>query len=256
MVARIAIAVALGASACTLDASAQTVGAAPPARARLATAPNPIVAVPLTVPRQPTHLVRCRVVARRAADSVEREVGTQTREVHMITVDGRRAIQRVMTFATPRGTVVDSTVTFVDGLAPVAEVSHQPTKVMRLSFDGGRVTGTVTPTDSAAHVVDEAGEPVFNSTDLDLVVSSLPLTEGYRTVLPFYVYEHGGLERDTISVSGTELVQGPSGARRAWVAHVAMPGTDLVYWIDAETRDVLQSEFHLKGGVVMRLIRI
>lgn len=252
MVARIAIAVALGASACSLDASAQS--APPPAR--LAVARGPIVAIPLTVPEQPTHVVRCRVLARRAADSAQQEVGTQTREVHMVTVDGRRAIQRVTTFTTARGSITDSTLTFVDGLAPISEVSNQPTKVMRLDFDGGRVTGTVTPRDSAAHVVDQSGEPVFNSTDIDLVVGSLPLSDGYRTVLPFYVYEHGGLERDTVSVSGTELVQGPAGARRAWVTHVAMPGTEAVFWIDTQTRDVVQSEFHLKGGTVLRLIRI
>lgn len=254
MIARIAIAVVLGAAACSLDASAQSPAAVAPARLA---APHPIVAVPLTVPAQPAGIVRCRVVARRAADTLERELGTQTREVRLVTVNGRSAIRRVMTFATSRGTIVDSTLTFVDGLVPISEISHQPTKVMRLDFDGAHVTGTITPTDSAAHTVDQTQAPVFNSTDIDLVVSSLPLADGYRAVLPFYVYEHGGLEQDTVAVSGSEVIQGPAGPRRAWITHVSMPGTDLVYWIDTESRDVLQAEYHMKAnGMVLRMIRI
>lgn len=254
MVARIAIAVVLGASACSLDASAQ--GA--PERVQLAAAPHPIVAVPLTVPAQPRSVVHCRVTARMPGDSAERDVGTRTLEARVVSVDGRQAVQRVIIFSTSRGTVVDSTLTFVDGLVPVSESSHQPTKVMRLAFDGAHVTGSVAPTDSAAHAIDQqVGVPVFNSTDVDLIVSALPLAQGFRTVLPTYVYETGGLEQDTVTVTGTELVQGPAGPRRAWVAHVDGRMAHITYWIDAETRDVLMGEFRPSSTrMVIRFMQI
>lgn len=256
MVARIAIAVVLGASACSLDASAQSAPAR--ARAQLAAAPRPIVAVPLTVPKQPTGMVHCRVTARMPGDSVDRELGTRTLEAHLVSVDGREAVQRVITFSTKRGTVIDSTLTFVDGLVPVSESSHQPTKVMRLAFDGAHVTGSVAPTDSAAHAIDQqVGMPVFNSTDVDLIVSALPLADGFRTVLPTYVYETGGLEQDTVTVAGTELVQGPAGPRRAWVTHVDGRMAHITYWIDAETRDILMGEFRPSSTrMVIRFMQI
>lgn len=256
MVARIAIAIAIGATACSLDASAQSAPAR--ARAQLATTPHPIVAVPLTVPKQPAGVVHCRVTARMPGDSADRELGTRTLESRLVSVDGQRAVQRVITFSTKRGTVIDSTLTFVDGLVPVSESSHQPTKVMRLAFDGAHVTGSVTPTDSAAHEVDQhVGMPVFNSTDVDLIASALPLAQGFHTVLPTYVYETGGLEQDTVTVTGSELVQGPAGPRRAWVTHVDGRMAHITYWIDAETRDVLMGEFRPNSTpMVIRFMQI
>lgn len=258
MVARIAIAVALGATACSLDASAQSVVQSVPARAQLAAAPHPIVAVPLRVPRQPAGVVHCRVTARMPGDSADRELGTRTLEAHLVSVGGRQAVQRIITFSTRRGTVVDSTLTLVDGLVPVSESSHQPTKVMRLAFRGAHVTGSVTPTDSAAHEIDQqVGVPVFNSTDVDLIASALPLADGFRTILPTYVYETGGLEQDTVAVTGSELVQGPAGPRRAWVTHVDGRMAHITYWIDAETRDVLMGEFRPSSTpMVIRFMQI
>lgn len=256
MVARIAIAVALGASACSLDASAQSAPAR--ARAQLAAAPHPIVAVPLTVPKQPSGTVRCRVTAHMPGDSAEREVGTRTLEAHLVSVDGHRAVQRVITFSTARGTVIDSTLTFVDGLVPISESSHQPTKLMRLAFDGAHVTGSVEPRDSAAHAIDQTlGTPVFNSTDVDLIASSLPLADGFRTVIPTYVYETGGLEQDTITVTGSVMVDGPAGPRRAWVTHVDGGMAHITYWVDQKTRDVLMGEFRpASSKVVIRFMQI
>lgn len=262
MVARIAIAVALGATACSLDASAQSVApsAVPsaPARVQLAAAPRPIVAVPLTVPRQPPGVVHCRVTARMPGDSAERELGTRTLEAHLVSVDGRQAVQRIITFSTKRGTVIDSTITLVDGLVPVSESSHQPTKVMRLVFQGAHVTGSITPVDSAAHEIDQqVGVPVFNSTDVDLIATALPLADGFRTVLPVYVYETGGLEHDTVTVTGSALVQGPAGPRRAWVTHVDGHMAHITYWIDTETRDVLMGEFRpASTPMVIRFMQI
>ena len=142
-------------------------------------------------------------------------------------------------------------------LAPVMERSHQPTKTMSLDFAGARVTGLVTPKDSAAHSVDmDTAVPVFNSTDTDLVVASLPLAEGYRAVLPFYTYELGGLERDTVTVLRIEKIPTPDGERSAWVTQVADPFVHITYWIDTSSRDVLQAEFQRrKDGSVMRMTR-
>jgi hypothetical protein len=242
--------VAAGAACCAVaDADAQST-------ASLTATPR-IIETPLMVPHAVAGVVRYRMTATRPGDTTRVEIGTRTVERHDATVAGARLIHRVLSFVSPRGSVVDSTTCHAESLAPVHERSHQPTKTMSLDFDGAHVTGTVAPKDSAAHAVDmDTTVPVFNSTDADLVVASLPLADGYHAILPFYTYELGGLERDTVTVLRSEKFAGPDGERKAWVTQLADPFLHITYWIDAGTREVLQAEFVRRSdGVVMRMTR-
>lgn len=251
MIARLSILLVAGGVACgvTADADAQSAAA-------LSATPR-IIETPLAVPRPTPGVLRYRMTASRPGDTAQVEIGTRTVERHDATVGGTRLIRRVLSFVSPRGTVIDSTTCRAESLAPVSERSLQPTKTMSLDFAGAHVTGTVTPRDSAAHPVDmDTAVPVFNSTDADLVVASLPLADGYRAILPFYTYELGGLERDTVTVLRSEKFAGPDGERKAWVAQLADPFLHITYWIDADTREILQAEFaRRKDGVVMRMTR-
>lgn len=248
MIARLSILLVAGGVACCATADAQT--------AALSATPR-IIETPLAVPRPTPGVRRYHMTATRPGDTAQVEIGTRTVERDDATVGGARLIRRVLSFVSPRGTVIDSTVCHAESLAPVSERSHQPTKTMSLDFAGARVTGTVAPKDSAAHHVDmDTTVPVFNSTDADLVVASLPLADGYRAVLPFYTYELGGLERDTVTVLRSEKFVGPDGERKAWVAQLADPFLHITYWIDADSREILQAEFaRRKDGMVMRMTR-
>src|SRR5690348_9521094 len=195
MIARLSILLVTGGVACcaAVDANAQSAAA-------LSATPR-VIETPLAVPRAAAGVVRYHLTASRPGDTARVEIGTRTVERHDVVMGGTRFIHRVLSFVSPRGSVVDSTVCHGESLAPVSERSHQPTKTMSLDFAGARVTGMVAPKDSAEHAVDmDTTVPVFNSTDADLVVASLPLRDGYRAVLPFYTYELGGLERDTVTV--------------------------------------------------------
>lgn len=251
MIARISILLVAGGVACcaTADADAQSAAA-------LSATPR-IIETPLAVPHAVQGIIRYRMTATRPGDTARVEIGTRTVERHDTAVGGTHMIRRVLSFISPRGSVIDSTVCHGESLAPVSERSHQPTKTMSLDFAGAHVTGVVAPKDSAAHAVDmDTTVPVFNSTDADLVVASLPLAEGYHAILPFYTYELGGLERDTVTVLRSEKFRGPDGERKAWVAQLADPFLHITYWIDADTREILQAEFaRRKDGMVMRMTR-
>lgn len=262
MLTRLSIALVAGGVACYASADAGAQASAPVGTsigthaAALSAAPR-IIETQLAVPVAPSGVARFHMTATRPGDTTRFEVGTRTVERHDAMMKGMRTIQRVLTFTSPRGSVVDSTVCLAESLAPVMERSHQPTKTMSLDFAGARVTGLVAPNDSAAHAVDmDTTVPVFNSTDADLVVASLPLAEGYHAVLPFYTYELGGLERDTVTVLRIEKIPTPDGERTAWVAQLADPFVHITYWIDTRSRDVLQAEFQRrKDGSVMRMTR-
>lgn len=262
MLTRLSIALVAGGVACYASADAGAQASAPVGTsigthaAALSAAPR-VIETQLTVPVAPSGVARFHMTATRPGDTTRFEVGTRTVERHDAMMKGMRTIQRVLTFTSPRGSVVDSTVCLAESLAPVMERSHQPTKTMSLDFAGARVTGLVAPNDSAAHAVDmDTAVPVFNSTDADLVVASLPLAEGYHAVLPFYTYELGGLERDTVTVLRIEKIPTPDGERTAWVAQLADPFVHITYWIDTRSRDVLQAEFQRrKDGSVMRMTR-
>jgi len=262
MLTRLAIVLVAGGVACyaSADAGAQANAPADASAgahtAALSTLPR-IIETQLAVPVAPSGIARFHMTATRPGDTTRVEVGTRTVERHDATTKGTRTIHRVLTFTSPRGSVIDSTVCLAESLAPVMERSHQPTKTMSLDFAGARVTGLVAPKDSEAHALDmNTMVPVFNSTDADLVVASLPLADGYHAILPFYTYELGGLERDTVTVLRTEKIPTPDGARTAWVAQLADPFLHITYWIDTATRDVVQAEFQRrKDGAVMRMTR-
>lgn len=252
MIARLSILLVAGGVACCAsvdDANAQSA-------ASLSATPH-IIETRLVVPSASATVIRYRMTATRPGDTARVEVGTRTVERHDVIVGGSRLIHRIVSFVSPRGSVVDSTVCHGESLAPVSERSHQPAKTMTLDFAGARVTGMVAPKDSAPHPVDmDTMVPVFNSTDADLVVASLPLADGYRAILPFYTYELGGLERDTVTVLRSETFAAPGGERKVWVTQLSDPFLRLTYWIDAGTREIVQAEFVRRSdGMVMRMTR-
>jgi hypothetical protein len=250
MIARLSLLLVVGV-VCGATANAQSQSAA-----ALSAAPR-IVAIPLAVPHATPGVIRYRMTATRPGDTARVELGVRTVERHDDTLGGAHVIRSVLSLVSPRGTVVDSTVCHAKSLAPVSERSHQPTKTMALDFAGARITGLVAPKDSAPHSVDmDTTVPVFNSTDADLVVASLPFTEGFHAILPFYTYELGGVERDTVTLLRSEKFMGPDGERKAWVARLDDAFVHITYWIDAGTREIVQAEFvRRKDGVRMRMTR-
>jgi hypothetical protein len=169
---------------------------------------------------------------------------------------GRGALFRVATFIAGKDTITDSTVTCIDGVQPVWEISHQPSKTMILHFLGSRVTGRVTRVDALAQdSIDQTlSVGVFNSSDVSLVVASLPLAVGYRALLPTYEYESGGLKMDSLSVLRTERIAVGGRSLDAWVVRVSSQGSWALLWVDRRSRVVLRRDAAARvGGRVARM---
>jgi hypothetical protein len=124
------------------------------------------------------------------------------------------------------------------GVLPMWEISHQTSKIMRLKWDGHRVTGDVTPTGKAREMVDQQMTVApFNSSDVDQLLQSLPLKPGYSALLATYEYETpGGLRLDTLAVTGHD--------QTAWVVRISRGGSSsMTVWLDANTKHVVKEEF-------------
>jgi hypothetical protein len=189
-------------------------------------------------------------------DTARRDYGVMTVETRFVEHAGAPAVLTVRTVQTPRGAIVDSALALRRTLAPVWQRSHQPTKTMRLDFAASAVTGTVTPKDSATRAVNHpTGVPVFDATDLGAVIASLPYAEGYATTLPFYTFELGGMETDSVRVLGAERAATPGGApREAWKVAFSDPFITATFWVDRETRRILrQDTVQRRTGILFRM---
>jgi hypothetical protein len=191
------------------------------------------------------------------APSGHRVVGRLT-ELRRVVSGPTPTLFRVNHFVGPTNDVTDSIMTAGTGLIPLWETSHQTTKLMHLKFDGRRVTGDVAHTGKPRETIDQTlAVPAFNSSDVFLVASALPLAPDYAALLATYEYESNGLRLDTLTVVGREAVKVGAASRDAWVVRISRgPSSWMTVWIDRETRDVLEQEFSSKArGWAMRFLR-
>ncbi|MGH7648097.1 MAG: hypothetical protein ACREND_08255 [Gemmatimonadaceae bacterium] len=118
---------------------------------------------------------------------------------------GVAAVVIVLSQPSAQHPFVDSALVRRDGLAPIWEVQHSGTKRTRYDYDGAIVRRTVTEPDSAA-TRSTVTYPfrVFNFNELDEVIRSVPLRNGYHAIVPLYSEGDNALETDTIDVGGQD----------------------------------------------------
>lgn len=166
-------------------------------------------------------------------------VGHSSTRQRVVQDHGKPVLFRVAHFKSARAEVTDSIMTEGAGLVPVWEISHQTSKVMHLKWNGRRVTGDVTPTGKAAESIDQTmAVAPFNSSDIELLVGSLPLAKGYRALVATYEYESGGLRLDTLAVTGRE--------NNAWVVRMSRGDSSaFTLWVDGQSH---VRQFEIESG--------
>lgn len=200
---------------------------------------------------------RWRVTVSR--DTMTRDLGVMTSSTSFVEHEGIPAVLLVRTFPTPQGEIVDSAMALRHTLAPVWQHSHQPTKTMLLTFSDSGVSGEWARTDSGMRAVHHPTErAVFDATGQDLLISSLPLAEGYRALIPMYTFELGGMELDTLHVVGTDRVSAPDGTmREAWKVSFGDPFITSTIWVDRESSRILREDVvSRRNGMLFREVPI
>ena len=114
------------------------------------------------------------------------------------------------------------------------------------------------PADSVRVIDDTLPKPAFNSTDLELVVRSIPLRVGLHASLPIYDPEFGGFRLAAVQVDSVETVPSArrgAAPRHAWVVRARDTRLESVFHVDTLTRALLRSEIRqLPRGARYRLV--
>ena len=151
------------------------------------------------------------------------EIGRFRYEWSLVSNDG---LLLVTTGAVRAKPFIDSSLVKRHGLAPVWEVSQLGTQVKRWTYKGD----------------------VFNFQELDDLLRSLPLREGYERILPLFSEGDDSLEMDTVRVVSRD----PAGR---WTLRFADPAIVATYEIDERTRRIVRHE-HVsrRSGATLRFV--
>lgn len=180
-------------------------------------------------------------------------IGRMMLRTRVATAGGEAAVVRTETLWINEEVVqVDSFSLHRQTLAPLQMRSSLTETGVSLEFAPGTVR-QVDDGDWGADTTDvPLPEPVFLSGTTDLLLASLPLAPGYRAELAIYDADEG-IGTLGIDVERIEEVALPDGGRvSAWRVSVHENGWTSTYWMDRESRTLVQFE---SAGGAFRLIR-
>jgi hypothetical protein len=129
---------------------------------------------------------------------------------------------------------LDSAVFKRRGLAPAWEWSQFGTHTDRFTYNGSEVTRERTTADSGVQRErHDYGVPMFAFQELDDLIRSLPLRDGFAAILPLYSEGSDTLEMDTITVVSRDA------ARGTWELRFADPAVVATYEVDERSRRIV-----------------
>lgn len=188
----------------------------------------------LTPPSLGTESTHYRLVPRGRTQSDTTEWSVEQRPV----TDHRRvAALQVMTSRRGSAVTVDSVVYDPRTLVAFSERTFgADTQVVAF---GERATGWQSTSTSSQQTLDVSTPGfVYSSTMDNLVIRALPLSVGYKRVLPFW--DGGRLEMDTVEVRASGEANADSAAAREWIVDFGEPYAVETLWIDRATRRIVR----------------
>jgi hypothetical protein len=124
-------------------------------------------------------------------------------------------------------------------MAPVTETLQLPNRTFSFEYDGAKVTRTTLQPDSARGTTQQQFPlSVYAFNQMELLVQSVPLTQGYTRVVPLYSESDGKLESDTITV----LERTVESSRTLWRVRFADPAIIKIITIDGASRSIVYDE--------------
>jgi|GEM_PF-6625431 len=185
-------------------------------------------------------------------DADAKALGSMTVTQSTIPCGATRVVERVIVYDYgAAGRVVDTTMSDASTLAPIMERTRKTSGDIVLDFSPGLVRGSMTRSGATRQINDTLPAPAFNSTDLELVVRSLALREGFSTAFKIYDPEYGGFRPDSIRVVRLEPPQ-ERGSEGAWIVHSQDRRLESTYRIAERSRQLLSidvradsTQFHI-----------
>ena len=183
-------------------------------------------------------------------DGQERAGPMQIESTRRTTRDGVSVFEHRIVVLAPGGRpfMDDTTWYHATTLAPIAHRSHSTRRSFSIDYAPGRVTGFLK--DSAGtHAVDVAlAQPVFDPSELQSLVRSLPVKEGTSFVVPVFDHQTYGIQVDTLVVEGADEVETTSGKVAAWRLGLATADRKATYYLAQDTGRELKVLVTWAGG--------
>jgi len=161
------------------------------------------------------------------------------------------------TAKTPMGDMKDETRLEKGTLLVKSRSVTQGPLAISLSFEGGKVTGTMAMNGNSKPVDAALGGPIFaDGAGTLAVIGTLPLAEGYTTTYRNFNVQQQKVSMKQLTVVGVEDVTVPAGTFKAWKVEQKSaegePGL-LTAWIAVDSRRMVKTSATLPqmGGAVM-----
>ena len=167
--------------------------------------------------------------------------------------DGALVQVYVWTGALGQGSSIDSLVADPQTLLPTRQVRVIGDSMVVVTFGGPTLRLQTFAAGRATSEREAPGAPMlFSSGSLWMLAAAMPFTAGAAsTVATYYsVPTVNGIRETTLRTEGREMLNG----REAWRVVADTPGGGTTFWVDAETRAVLQRDT-LEGGALITFRR-
>ncbi len=160
-------------------------------------------------------------------------------------VDGDRLVRAYSTVDRVLGNGLDTIISSLSDLRPLAYQERSLRRVADLSFAGSQVRGWIKlPNGDSTVVAARLPSVVYDDAAFDLVVRASPLRDGFRVVVPSYVIGANAVSNFTASVAGRESIDG----HECWVVKATVTGMPVSFWIDAESRRLRRQVMEPRAG--------
>ncbi len=119
----------------------------------------------------------------------------------------------------------------------------------------GLASMTLTSTQSQIHTEQRTlSSDTYDSYTINLLLRTLPLTEGYVAQLNIFTSLTGVSERATVSIGGLEQIGVPAGTYKTWKIDVLVGQSESNVWIGAESPFPLVKYMDARNGATYELI--
>lgn len=182
-------------------------------------------------------------------DGSERAGPMQVESTRRITRDGVAVFEHhIVVIGNGRAFIDDTTWYSATTLAPIAHRSHSAGRDFSIDYAPGRVTGSLR--DSAGtHPIDVVlSQPVFDPSELQSLVRSLPVKVGTSFGLPLFDHQKYGIQVDTLVVEGEDDIATDSGKVPAWRVGLATADRKATYYLAKDTGRELKVVVTWAGG--------
>ena len=163
-----------------------------------------------------------------------------TREIKRTELDGRNVFEIVSTSSSPMGDATDRQLVDARTLRPIQRRAEQGPATISIDFDSRRVSGEIDAGTQQIPIDIELDAPIYGGeAALEVVLSALPLAEGYRTPIRFT--EIGMQQRVryfNLAVTERETIEVDAGSFGTWRVELSAlddEGGDQVIWVNSDS---------------------